>query len=126
MFSVFPAMLVYYLFGAFVLRMAAAITLFYFTKEHVSLARKSETQKLKYTSYILAAIEVVLGVLLFIGLYTQVAALAGMLIAVTLKVLSFTKSPLASYGKVTYFLLFMVCFSLLFLGAGAFAFDLPL
>ncbi len=126
MFAVFPAMLVYYLFGAFVLRMAAAISIFYFAKQHVSLARKSDTQKLKYASCILAAIEVVVGVLLFVGLYTQVAAIAGMLIAVILKALSFGKSPLASYSKVTYFLLFMVCFSLLFLGAGAFAFDLPL
>lgn len=126
MFAVFPTMLVYYLFGAFVLRMATAITLFYFTKQHVSLARKSDTQKLRYMSCTLAVVEVVVGVLLFIGLYTQIAAIAGMLIALMFKVLSFGKSPLALYGRVTYFLLFMVCFSLLFLGAGAFAFDLPL
>lgn len=126
MFAVFPAILVYYLFGAFVLRMAAAITLFYFTKEHVSFARTSDTRNLKYASCILAAIEVVGGVLLFIGLYTQVAALAGMLIAALLKVLSFAKFSLAPHGKVTYFMLFMICFALLFLGAGAFAFDLPL
>lgn len=126
MFSVFPAMLVYYLFGAFLLRMAAAVALFYFATQSFLSTRNGSSAKLKYASWALVAAEVAVGVLLFIGLYTQAAALAGMIIAAVLKVLSFWHLPPVSYSKVTYFLLFMICFALLFLGAGAFAFDLPL
>lgn len=129
MFSVFPAMLVYYLFGAFILRIAAAVTLFYFAKQHIVTVRKTGTeitQTYRYIFWILAAFEVVVGALLFIGLYTQVAALAGMAIAVALKMFYFLKAPVVLHTKATYFLLFMICFALIFLGAGAFAFDLPL
>jgi hypothetical protein len=70
--------------------------------------------------------ELVLAVLLFVGAWTQIAAL--------LAVLGFGKMTLfkkklpqyAPLAKLSYVLLMVMCISLLFSGAGAFAFDLPL
>jgi hypothetical protein len=74
----------------------------------------------------LLVVELAVGVSLFLGAFMQIGALAGMLVAAGLKALTFRHSPIASHGRIVYFLLFMICFALLFLGAGAFAFDLPL
>ena len=70
--------------------------------------------------------EFLVGALFILGAYTQVAALAG--IAASLVALYFSKMTpaLAPYGRWAYVFLGMASLSLLFLGAGAFAFDLPL
>ena len=96
--------------------------------------RKETAQELSILSYetavlatglfILVELLVALGLLL--GFYTQVAAILGVIIC--LKVLLVKRglrhvSPLSHLG---YALLALICLSLLFTGAGAFAFDLPL
>jgi uncharacterized membrane protein YphA (DoxX/SURF4 family) len=68
--------------------------------------------------------------LLFLGLYTQIAALVvtlASLLAVIIKIrVRLAEHQSLSQGVEYYFLLLAIAVSLLFLGAGAFAIDLPL
>lgn len=128
LFATLPHLLVFYLFGSFLLRMAASFVFFYLAKDHMTNLRSQGTlsSTSKTALWVLLVVEVAVGVSLFLGAFMQIGALLGMLVAVGLKALSFRHSPAATHGKTVYFLLFMICFALLFLGAGAFAFDLPL
>lgn len=66
-----------------------------------------------------------LGVLLIIGLYTQIAALIAF--GISIKLLFVGKfQTLSPFGQATYLLLAAIALSLLLSGAGAFAFDIPL
>lgn len=76
--------------------------------------------------WVSAIVTFIVGILLIVGLWTQGAAIVGMLIAIKhgLGVRKY-RNILPLSGS-AYFLLFVICLSLLFSGAGAFAFDLPL
>lgn len=71
-------------------------------------------------------IEISVGLLLIAGLFTQIAALIG--IVCVLRTLWFTSKYPAfkKHEKVFYFMVLAILFSLLLIGAGAFAVDLPL
>ncbi len=70
--------------------------------------------------------EFLVGAMLLVGLYTQVAALV--LILMCLKIIIFRKCFMSPYiqGRLFYLLLLVAAFSLFITGAGAFAFDLPI
>lgn len=71
-------------------------------------------------------VEMVVGVLFVLGLYTQIAALLAMLFVLKLHVMRRQLShPLLLSGTLR-FLLFFCALSLFITGAGAFAFDLPI
>ena len=114
MLSVFPEILFLSPLAALFIRIAAASVFGYAAWKH-----------LPQTTIIargLAIVEIVFALLLFAGLYTQPAALLGI-------VLSFINMYIPSLRVVptsTMLLLFVLCASLLLTGAGAFAFDLPL
>lgn len=76
---------------------------------------------------ILTSIGGILGILLLVGVYTQIAALAtGILMVLAIVMKLRTPRALAHNPIEFYVLLAIVSFVLVFLGAGAFAFDLPL
>lgn len=105
-----------------ILRVAAGATLIVLATQHMKqIKAQIPNGRRIYTA--VASAELVAGVFLTIGLWTQAAALAAALIAA----LSFLYR-----GKVNslpspafYVLLIAVCASLFITGAGAFAFDVP-
>lgn len=76
--------------------------------------------------WVLGITEVVIGLMLIAGLYTQIAALIGMILS--LKLIIFNRTFASPYipGRLFYVMLFAVSLSLFITGAGAFAFDLPI
>ena len=75
---------------------------------------------------LLGFIELFGGVMLILGLRVQIAALALSIITLGGFLLKFKYPHHFASGTRYYFLLFIMTFSLLFLGPGFFAFDLPL
>jgi len=131
--SLFPYLLNYQFFATTLIRVAAALALFY-ASYHYAITR-DEIKRTKvviaghipqWLSLFGALVIFVAAVLLFVGLYTQAAAIVGMIIG--LKHMTFARRypaimPLSAIAGA---LLFIMCLSLLLSGAGAFAFDLPL
>lgn len=70
--------------------------------------------------------EIVGGIMLILGLYTQVAAIVLSLIIFGAVIIKFRRPTILTADMDFYILLFATTLSLLFSGAGAFAFDLPL
>lgn len=73
-----------------------------------------------------AFVELVIGAMFFVGLYTQIAALLSILLC--LKILLFYRRFASTYipSKIFYVLMLVASISLFITGAGAFAFDLPI
>lgn len=70
-------------------------------------------------------LQAAVGTLLLVGAWTQVAGLVGALIALKLTVLARRFPMIAPFSRSTYYLAALVSFSLLFLGGGLFAVDVP-
>ena len=132
MLNTFPNLLVLGFFASTLLRVAVACLFFY--ASYSAYKHRDAAAHLRFpligeaswaggfTMMMYAAI----GLMLLFGAYTQIAALlAGI---VSIKGLLFCKrfGPLFPYPRSTYFLLLVICLSLLVSGAGAMAFDLPL
>lgn len=75
---------------------------------------------------IYGALQVIGGVMILVGFYTQVAALAFVILTGTELYLEWKEGALLKRNIVFYILLFAIALSLLLTGAGAFAIDLPL
>lgn len=132
--TVFPDLLVYGLMAPFILRVFLGGILIYFAylkffSERDDKAAFFESVGMKPGSVfasVIGAAELTGGIMLVIGFYTQIAAIiaAGlMLAAVFIK----WRHPQSLRNDIEfYILLFAVALSLLFTGAGFFAFDLPL
>ncbi|MCB9810720.1 MAG: DoxX family membrane protein [Candidatus Nomurabacteria bacterium] len=80
----------------------------------------------KFITAMLIFTEILIGVMLIIGWYTQIAAL--ILILLSIKTLIFHKHIKHGTipGRLAYILLFGIGLSLFITGAGVFAFDLPI
>ena len=121
------------LFAYLILRVFVGALFIYFGFVHLK-HRKEIAQVMKapwqnlYAPFAVfsAGIEMLIGVLFVIGLFTQIAALGAILIS--LKVIffrSFMPSPYVA-SRAFYILLFGCACSLLITGAGVIAFDLPI
>ncbi len=103
----------------FLLRLVVSIFILHLAKE-----RKSKEYPFSYLIYI------VVGGLLFFGLYTQPASLVGIALIKFDFYLDYWKNrkikPVDPEKYFLYFLAGIILFSLLFTGPGGFAFDLPL
>jgi uncharacterized membrane protein YphA (DoxX/SURF4 family) len=75
---------------------------------------------------ILGTVEIVAGIMLVIGFYTQVAALLVALISFVCLYVEYKEDTLVKRDVPFYLLTLAIALSLLFTGAGAFSFDLPL
>lgn len=140
-FSIFPSLLSYG-FGSYflvpaLLRITVALVFFYLVIRHFKQKREVASeleQKFKWVSHevsvwlvgLLILTEFTVGALLFVGAFTQIAAI---LAALGFAKMAFFHRSLPGYAplsRLTCILLIVICISLLLSGAGAFAFDLPL
>lgn len=127
MFNTFPSLLVYSFFAPLVLRIAIAMVFAYLS--YHAFTHRAATNHASFVggqwSALLAALAYsTVGLLLLVGAYTQLAALAGMALLGTA---TFARhAAFAPLSKSSVILTFVVLGSLLLTGAGALAFDLPL
>lgn len=134
MLSIFPELFTYSLIAPFILRIALGG---YFILQGARRRKAGDDpawDALWYNAKIgslptvpvLAKIQIIIGILLFVGLYTQVAAiLATIFIGIEWRKRS-QAAPLSFQEQWTLTLAAAIAVSLLFLGAGVLAFDLPL
>lgn len=133
MLSLFPNLLSYQFFAITLIRLAAALAILYMSYRYAFERGEIERASFwpvghipRWLTLVGSCIVFIVGILLVIGLYTQAAAIAGMILA--LKDLVFVHKyprimPLSAGASA---LLFVMCLALLLSGAGAFAVDLPL
>jgi len=130
-----PDLLYLAVLGPFILRIAVGI--FFLSRGYTNLMREKRQElasalRVEWGSlgtffvWYLGATQVLVGLSLMLGYYTQIGALVGIIVA--LKLLFFKKKypVIAPYSGTLYLIVAAVCLSLLLTGAGGFAFDLPL
>lgn len=134
MLNPFPDLLTYSLLAPFILRVVVG---FIFINLGV-LAFKSEKErwliscstlripKPEVAVKIFGAIEVISGIMLIIGFYTQVAALILAFLTFAEAYVEYKDPAILKRNFVFYIMLLAIVLSLLLSGAGAFAIDLPL
>lgn len=117
--SIFPELLSYGFFAPLVLRVVVSFYIIY-------LGKKRLNGNYKWSS----AFYFISGVLVFLGLYTQIAVIVAIL---TLKIDFYFEhwknrkmTPVSMDLYFLYFMSALVLLTLIFTGPGAFAFDLPL
>lgn len=113
--SLFPTLLDFPLVAYFILRIALAY--------HFGLIAKS---RMKKSHAFIAVFEITVSILIAIGLYTQVALLALMALLIIESALDRKDNLFDRNTAHIRTILGCIAVALMFLGAGAFAFDLPL
>ncbi len=113
--SIFPGLLDFQLVAPIILRLTVSVFILWLGKERLSKQMKN-----------LSIFYFIAGALVFVGLYTQIAALLGIAVLkfdwyMARKFLPLSKTELFAYA-----LAMMILLSLVFTGPGFFAFDLPL
>lgn len=134
MLNPFPDLLMYSLLGPFILRVVLALIFvnlgaLKFREEKERWTASFETLGLRPTSLFVPLygfLQIVGGILLLLGLWTQVAALAFILFTGIELYLEWKDGKILKRDLVFYLLLFTTSFSLLLTGAGALAIDIPL
>jgi len=130
----FPEFLSYGLIAPFILRIVLGylfINLGYLklTSEKKRWQIFFEGIKLRPVLFFLkffACVEIIAGVMLILGLFTQIAALILAILTFGELYIEFKEESLLKRSFVFYLLVFTISLSLLFSGAGFFAFDLSL
>ncbi len=121
MLSLFPSLLDYSFYGITFLRVILALAL----ASHAFLHLKNAWPSRDLTSIALSLIEGALAIFLFLGLFTQAAALLVAILMLVSLILNYRHHD--SYHSRTYYLLLIaIALSLLVLGPGALAIDYPL
>jgi len=137
MLTTFPSLLMYSFFVPMLLRVAVAL---FFAKlaighfKHKKDVANELARHFKFLSHessiwltgLLILAELGVGILLFVGAWTQIAAILAALGFLKMAYFSPRMPLYAPLARSTYFLLIVICLTLLITGAGAFAFDLPL
>jgi uncharacterized membrane protein YphA (DoxX/SURF4 family) len=132
MLSLFPQILFLSPISATLLRVCGGLTFTYLAYAHFSNRRAAseELSRLIGAARIIipvySIIELVIAVFLVGGAYTQLAALIGSIITFKMLFVRHTLRELKPLSQASYALLAVICLSLVFTGAGAFAIDLPL
>ena len=134
MLNPFPELLTYNLLAPFILRVVLGylfINLGYLkiTSEKKRWQVFFEGIKLKPTLFFVkffAVVEIVAGVMLIFGTLTQIAALVLVILTFGELYIEFKEESLLKRNLIFYLLVFTISLSLLFSGAGFFAFDLSL
>lgn len=119
MFSLFPYLLTFEGFAPFLLRLTlGAVFIFW---GYGKLKKRENTN-----SAILGIVEALSGVLLVIGLYTQLATLVCAVILLMRLIGKIKQKSFLTDGVNYYLILFVISVVLLLTGSGFIAFDLPL
>ena len=132
MLNLFPNLLTYGFFAPTLLRLVAAGVFVYLTYVHLQRREEIGTTRFMligagaWTVWVLVFVEAIIAIGLFLGYYTQVAALLGLLMALKHFVWAKRYPRVFFLNRIDYVLLAVVCLSLLLTGAGALAMDLPL
>ncbi len=132
MLSLFPGLLYLAPLATALIRIAAGLTLLHLsyefirTREHIAHTKVMGIHVPQWLTLFGALVIFIAGVLLAIGLYTQAIAIVGMLVGLKHAVFARRYPGIMPISAGMGLLLFIICLSLLFSGAGAFAFDLPL
>ena len=132
--NTFPSLLTFSQLSPFILRIVLGlitINLGYLklTKEKIEWQELFETIKFypaRFFVKALAFIEIIGGLMLVVGAYTQITAIVFAILFFVEAVLDYRQSELEDRDLTFYILMFTIALSLIFLGAGAFALDLPL
>ncbi len=132
MLNPFPELFTYSLLAPFILRITIGFLLvnlgyLKLSKEKSRWEAVFDTFNIKQgalATKILGAIEVVGGLCLIAGFYTQIAALAFVILGGIEVFIEYREETLLKRDIVFYILMFAIALSLLFTGAGFFAFDL--
>lgn len=120
--SLFPDLFSYSMLGVFAVRAILGCTLLTLGIHEIK-RRNTESSRLVLYSGILKSLA---GALILIGLGTQVGALIAIVILAIHIALKVKNKQFLSDGINYYVILFVLACSILVLGPGAFAFDLPL
>jgi len=134
MLNLFPDLFTYYLVAPVILRVTLgiiALNLGYLklTSEKRRWVISLETLQIKPAEWwtrMLGILQIILGVLVIIGLYTQLVALIFTILFSAEAYFEAMEDTLLTRSFVFYLLLAVISLSLLFLGAGFYAFDMPL
>lgn len=118
MFSLFPSLLSFGILAPLMLRLVLGATVIHFAFTHI--------KKREHVPVIFGIIQAIAGVLLCVGLLTQLAAFVCVIIFGLLIIKKFTQKALFTDGVNYYVILFIIALSLIFSGPGYPAFDLPL
>ena len=132
MLSLFPDLLFLAPVSATILRIAAGIVFLSLAWTHWQ--KRDEMGQISFLlvgrgtwiPVFASIIELVIGVGLILGFYAQAVALLGALAALKSFVWKRRYSGIFPLSRTESLLVFVICISLVFTGAGAFAFDLPL
>jgi uncharacterized membrane protein YphA (DoxX/SURF4 family) len=134
MLNTFPELLSYSLMGPFILRVVLGIILIdlgllKLKSEKSRWISSFEALHLKPAKEIVTAVgivDIVGGLMLVIGLYTQIAALVFVIFFGIEIFIEWKDSRILKRDTTFYVLVMAIAFSLLITGAGKFAFDIPL
>lgn len=134
MLNPFPELLVYSMVAPFILRVVSGLIFadlgyLAFRGEKERWADSLAILKIPRPGLavkVIGIIEIVGGVMLLAGFYTQVAALVLAVLTFAESYVEYKNPDVLKRNLVFYVMLFAIVLSLLFSGAGAFAFDLPL
>lgn len=133
MLNPFPSLLFLGFFAPTLLRVTAALVLGYsayyllqerraVTQAHLPIIGKPAV----WMVWLSCSITTLIAAALFFGYGTQIAALLGAIVSIKYAFIPKRLADLSPLSRTTYFLVFVICLSLLISGAGAFAMDLPL
>jgi len=132
--SMFPGLLTFWLIAPFLLRITVGFIFIYFgitkiwkeRKRRISFFNKIGLGGEVIFFWIISIIELIGGAFLVLGLFTQIISLI-LLIIIIVAIYVKIKNPSLLDNSLEFFILTLaVLLSLLFLGAGFFAIDLPL
>jgi len=134
MLAIFPDLLTYGLLGPLLIRLTLGLLFidmgyFELTREQKRWRAVFETLRLKPVamwSKGFGILQIVGGILLIAGMFTQVAALFFAIISLAEIFIEYREPAILKRNIVFYLLIFVMSLSLLFSGAGFYAFDLPL
>lgn len=129
--NVFPSLMTYSLLSPFILRVVVgiiALDLGYLKlgKENRSWKELFEVihfRPAKFFVWLLAIIEIIGGIMLILGAYTQVVAIIFSVAFFCESVIEHREEALEKRNLPFYILMLVICVSLIFTGAGAFALD---
>jgi hypothetical protein len=134
MFAIFPALLDFSFLGAFIIRVGLSLFVFLVLKKILQnkieilnfLNQKNIPTNFSNFIFILwAVIYTIIGALLLVGLFTQIAFLVLALLMIELMIMN-RLTQIILVPNFVCLSIFWISLGAVFLGAGAFAFDLPL
>ena len=133
-FNVFPELFTYSLIAPFILRVVLGFIFLNLGslklgKEKLGWINSLNILRIKPAGFfvgLLGIVEIIGGLLLIVGAYTQVAALVLGVISINEMLIEHKEESILKRDVVFYLLLSAICISLLLTGAGLYAVDIPL